>query len=92
MPDVLILNGPNLNLLGEREPQIYGQTTLAQIAQRCRDAGTKLGFEIVFRQSNTEGCCARCSPTVPASSARPAASPRRWSRLWQWRDAAAAWA
>ena len=52
---VFILNGPNLNLLGEREPHIYGTTTLAQIEQRCRAKAETLGLGIVFRQSNLEG-------------------------------------
>ena len=52
---VFILNGPNLNLLGEREPHIYGTTTLAQIEQRCKAKAETLGLGIVFRQSNLEG-------------------------------------
>ena len=55
MADVHILNGPNLNLLGTREPQIYGRTTLAEIEQRCRKACTDLGLGLVFRQTNHEG-------------------------------------
>lgn len=56
MPDtVFILNGPNLNLLGTREPHIYGTATLTDVENDCRIAATKLGFEIVFRQSNHEG-------------------------------------
>lgn len=50
-----ILNGPNLNLLGTREPEVYGKATLADIEQLCRDAAKKHGFEIVFRQTNVEG-------------------------------------
>ncbi|MGU7770217.1 type II 3-dehydroquinate dehydratase [Burkholderia sp. MR1-5-21] len=53
-PKVLVLNGPNLNLLGTREPQIYGAETLADVAQRCRAAADALGLEIDFRQSNAE--------------------------------------
>lgn len=52
---VFILNGPNLNLLGEREPHIYGTTTLTQIQQRCKAKADSLGLSIVFRQSNLEG-------------------------------------
>lgn len=51
---VLVLNGPNLNLLGTREPHIYGAETLADVEQRCRTAAEGLGLEIDFRQSNAE--------------------------------------
>ena len=51
---VLVLNGPNLNLLGTREPHIYGAETLADVEQRCRTAAEGLGLEIDFHQSNAE--------------------------------------
>lgn len=50
-----ILNGPNLNLLGVREPQIYGQDTLADIERRCAELTSAAGRELIFRQSNHEG-------------------------------------
>lgn len=52
---VFVLNGPNLNLLGVREPSIYGGKTLNEIAEDCVAAGKDLGFTIDFRQTNHEG-------------------------------------
>ena len=54
-PTVLVLNGPNLNLLGEREPEIYGTDTLADVEALCRKAASLAGLDIDFRQSNHEG-------------------------------------
>ncbi len=55
LPEVLILNGPNLNMLGVREPAIYGHETLADIESMCHDRAADLGLSVDFRQSNFEG-------------------------------------
>ena len=52
---IYVLNGPNLNLLGTREPEIYGKTTLADIKKMVADRAVTLGLETDFRQTNSEG-------------------------------------
>jgi 3-dehydroquinate dehydratase-2 len=53
-PVVYVLNGPNLNLLGKRQPEIYGHDTLTDVEAECGRLGAELGLDIVFRQSNRE--------------------------------------
>ncbi|MBK8770627.1 MAG: type II 3-dehydroquinate dehydratase [Rhizobiales bacterium] len=52
---IFILNGPNLNLLGKRQPEIYGRETLADVEAQCAEAGKPPGLAVVMRQSNSEG-------------------------------------
>lgn len=52
---VLVLNGPNLNLLGEREPEVYGSATLADVEALCGAAAERAGLVLDFRQTNSEG-------------------------------------
>ena len=55
MKKIIILNGPNLNLLGEREKSQYGSSTLKEIENKCKECGKKLNLNVVFFQSNIEG-------------------------------------
>jgi 3-dehydroquinate dehydratase-2 len=54
-PVIFILLGPNLNMLGTRQPHIYGHETINDVEKMCREAAEPYGFEIVFKQSNHEG-------------------------------------
>ena len=54
-PVLVVLNGPNLNLLGEREPEVYGHETLADVEALCRARTQELGWALDFRQTNHEG-------------------------------------
>ena len=55
MNKIIILNGPNLNLLGEREKSQYGTSTLKEIENKCEECGKKISLDVVFFQSNIEG-------------------------------------
>ena len=55
MTQILLLNGPNLNLLGQRQPEVYGYETLADVVAACTALGRDLGLEVVAKQSNHEG-------------------------------------
>ena len=55
MASILLLNGPNLNLLGTREPEVYGSDTLEQIVAECRSIAAVHGFDVTDVQSNVEG-------------------------------------
>jgi 3-dehydroquinate dehydratase II len=52
---IFVLNGPNLNLLGSRQPEVYGTTTLEEVEEICRKKAADLGVELEFRQTNSEG-------------------------------------
>ena len=60
---IIIINGPNLNLLGEREQSQYGSTTFDQLKENCSKKGQEIGLDIEFAQSNIEGCLLYTSPS-----------------------------
>ena len=55
MKKILVLNGPNINMLGKRQPEVYGYETLADIEQNCVSVGADLGLAVTCKQSNYEG-------------------------------------
>ena len=57
MATIYVLNGPNLNLLGTREPDLYGHATLADVEKLCRATAQRFDLAVEFRQSNHETCC-----------------------------------
>lgn len=57
MNSVAVINGPNLNLLGVRNPDVYGRETLADVEERCRVSARAHGWDLDFRQTNHEGVC-----------------------------------
>ena len=67
-PTLVVLNGPNLNLLGEREPDVYGHETLADVEALCRNRTDELGWRLDFRQTNHEGVMIDAIHEVRASA------------------------
>lgn len=67
-PNIWVLNGPNLNLLGRREPEVYGRSTLPEIQERCEKVAVELGYGIDFRQTNHEGELVDWIQQVPADA------------------------
>ncbi|MTI09207.1 type II 3-dehydroquinate dehydratase [Rhodospirillaceae bacterium RKSG073] len=55
MPKILVINGPNLNMLGLRQPEVYGSESLSDVENRCQQKGTSLNLEVTCKQSNMEG-------------------------------------
>ena len=66
---VLVLNGPNLNMLGKRQPEIYGRETLADVEKACRGEAVRLGLGIEFFQSNHEGLLVDRIQAAPSRTA-----------------------
>ena len=72
---VVVLNGPNLNLLGEREPEVYGRETLADVEALCAKAAAEAGLAWTSDRATTRACSStpstRCARARPASSSTP---------------------
>ena len=71
-PAILLLNGPNLNLLGTREPEIYGHETLADVERACEAHARRLGLALICRQSNSEGTIVDWIQAARRGGAEPA--------------------
>ena len=72
---IAVLNGPNLNLLGTREPAVYGSTTLAEIEARLTDIAAELGVELVCAQFNHEGDCLDAIHALGGQPSAPGVAP-----------------
>lgn len=68
MANILVLNGPNLNLLGQREPAVYGTTTFAELEAQVRDEAARLGVVLAWFQSNHEGALVDAIQGLPATA------------------------
>ena len=78
-PVLVVLNGPNLNLLGEREPDIYGHETLADVEALCRKRADGLEWELDFRQTNHEGVMIDAIHEVRASAVGVVVNAAGWT-------------
>lgn len=78
-PAVLVLNGPNLNLLGTRQPEVYGRETLADVERMCLDVGAALGLAVACRQSNHEGVLVDAIQEARATAAAIVINPGAYS-------------
>ena len=74
MPDVLVLNGPNLGRLGTREPAVYGSTTYAELEALCVRGGAELGLDVTVRQTDARGPSSSSGCTRPPTPAPPSCS------------------
>ena len=80
-PVVVVLNGPNLNLLGEREPEVYGHETLADVEALCRQRADELGHDLDFRQTNHEGVLIDAIHEVRRSAAGLVINAGGWTHM-----------
>lgn len=79
LPVVAVLNGPNLNLLGEREPDVYGSATLEDVRERCEVVASAHGFALDFRQTNHEGVLIDAIHELGASAAGLVVNAAGWT-------------